>query len=149
MMCASTVERPTSMTEMTVTIQENLKEETLNLIEELKENSFFEEDMYEFITEHGEDNFVQYYETYVELGESYCYEAVDAFIDEFDVSQIDYFSDSYQGHYDNPGDFAKELVEDCYSFELPGFVEIDWESTWNNLNEDYSYNNGFIFSNCF
>lgn len=35
-------------------------------------------------------------------------------------------------------DFARELVEDCYSLKLPDFVEVDWEATAENVKEDYS-----------
>ena len=31
--------------------------------------------------------------------------------------------------------------------DLPGFVEVDWEATWQNLERyDYSEQDGFIFS---
>jgi len=31
--------------------------------------------------------------------------------------------------------------------DLPYWIAIDWEETWNNLEYDYSESNGYIFSN--
>ena len=47
-------------------------------------------------------------------------------------------------------EFAESLVTDCYGMhDLPGFVEVDWEATWENLERhDYSEQDGFIFSEC-
>lgn len=35
-------------------------------------------------------------------------------------------------------EYAKDLVTDCYSITAPDWVEIDWESTAKNLQDDYS-----------
>ena len=34
--------------------------------------------------------------------------------------------------------YIQELVEECYEFELPDFVEVDWEATARNVQQDYT-----------
>jgi hypothetical protein len=32
---------------------------------------------------------------------------------------------------------------------LPYYISVDWEHTWNNLRDEFSEENGYIFSNTF
>ena len=127
---------------MTAT-QVELQESTVNFIKELVEDSYAQDDIYDFIAEYGESTFVQHYVTYVELGESYSYDAVDCFIEEFGVNDLDSFQDSYRGGWSSAADYAANYVTDCYSVDIPYFVEIDWTETFNNLG--CVYVNGFVF----
>ncbi len=131
---------------MTAT-QVELKTETQELISELVEDSYAVDDIYEFIAEYGESNFVEHYENYVQFGESHSYEAVDIFIDEFGIDNIQSFEDAYRGVWESKADYAENYVTDCHSIELPGFLEIDWENTFDNL--DCVYSNGFVFDSQF
>lgn len=131
--------------EMTQMTSDNLLEE---FVTQLVEENYCKEDIYEFFEKYGEYKTIQYYETYVEYGESHSYEAVDAFIEEIGLDYINNFEDAYQGYgYSSKGEYAKQYVTDCYSIELPEFLEIDWESTFDNL--DCIYSDGFVFSNNF
>jgi len=132
---------------MTTATQMNLKESTVELINELVNDSYSVEDIYEFIAEQGEDNFVNYYEDYVQYGEGYSYAAVDAFVEEFGIDNIGGFEDSYRGQWDSKEDYAENFVTDCYSIDNPGFVEIDWNATFDNL--DCIYVDGFVFDSQF
>ena len=132
---------------MTAT-QVNFKTETQEFISELVENNYSDEDIYEFIAEHGEDNFVSFYEEYVDFGEEYSYEAVDAFIEEFGISNLNSFADAFRGHYDSKGDYAEDFVTDCYSIDIPGFVDIDWEATFDNMDAVFT-EEGFVFDTQF
>ncbi len=127
--------------------QVELKTETQELISELVEDSYAVDDIYEFIAEYGESNFVEHYENYVQFGESHSYEAVDIFIDEFGIDNIQSFEDAYRGVWESKADYAENYVTDCHSIELPGFLEIDWENTFDNL--DCVYSNGFVFDSQF
>jgi hypothetical protein len=140
-MIALKVERP--MTETQV----QLKEATVDFIKDLVEQSYYDEDMYIFIGEHGEDTFVQYYEEYVQFGESYNYRAVDTFIEEFGIDNLSSFEDAYRGEWESKADYAENFVTDCYSVDFPAFIEIDWENTFDNL--DSVYVNGFVFDTKF
>lgn len=136
-MIALKVERP--MTET----QEQLKESTVEFIDELVSENYAQDDIYDFISEYGEDNLVQYYVNYVEIGESYSYEAADIFIEEFGIDNIEKFEDAYRGEWSSKADYAENYVTDCYSVDFPDFIEIDWENTFENL--DCVYVNGFVF----
>ena len=110
-------------------------------------------DMCDFIENHSEEKFVDHYETYNRLCEDYGKDLIDEFIEDFDVSTIENFEDMYQGQYDSGADFAKQIATDCgyiksYQGDLPSWIEIDWEKTWNNLSYDYTeLLGGHIFNN--
>ena len=124
-----------------------LKTETQELISELVEDSYAVDDIYEFIAEYGESNFVEHYENYVQFGESHSYGAVDTFIEEFGIDNLQSFEDAFRGQWNSKAEYAENYVSDCYSFEMPGFIEIDWDTTFENL--DCVYANGFVFDSQF
>ena len=86
-------------------------------------------------------------DTEADLRERYSDEAVDAFIEIWSVDDLEYFEEAYQGEFRDGAEFAEQIVSDCYGLprELPSFVEIDWEATWENLRYDYCEQDGFIF----
>ena len=89
-----------------------------------------------------------YQEQINELLEDYPADAIRAFIELYGEDDLDRFTDSYQGEMSG-AEFAEQFVTDCYGLDLPGFVEVDWEATWENLERhDYSEQDGFIFSEC-
>ena len=110
-------------------------------------------DMCDFIENHSEEEFVDHYETYNRLCEDFGQNLVDEFIEDFDVSTIENFEDMYQGQYNSGADFAKQIATDCgyiksYQGDLPSWIEIDWEKTWDNLSYDYTeLSDGHIFNN--
>lgn len=130
-------------TPMTTETQTGFKIETVDFINDLIEQGYSKDGIYQFIAEHNENDFIQYYETYVSFSESYSYDAVDAFIQEFGVYEIERFEDAYRGEYSSKGDYAEQYVSDCYTVDIPGFLEIDWEASFENL--DCIYVNGFVF----
>ena len=131
-----------------------MQEETRELLDEYNETYCWEyNDMVDFIKEYGETMFLTHYETYHRLVEDYGQGLVDEFAEEFDVDSVEHFEDIYQGQYDSGADFAKEIATDCgyiksYQGDLPSWIEIDWEKTWNNLSYDYTeLLGGHIFNN--
>ena len=110
-------------------------------------------DMCDFIENHSEEEFVDHYETYNRLCEDFGQNLVDEFIEDFDVSTIENFEDMYQGQYRNGAEFAQQIATDCgyiksYQGDLPSWIEIDWEKTWDNLSYDYTeLIGGHIFNN--
>ena len=124
--------------------------ETQDLIDELVDEGNEIEILKDFITEYGESYFQSYIEDYLQVVDQYNEDAVAAFLDIFDIDSIGSFSDAYQGHYDDGASFAESLVSDCYSMEMPSWVEVDWKATWDNaLSYDYSESDGYIFNNNF
>ena len=126
-----------------------MEQETQELLDEYNEEYCWEyNDMVDFIKEHGEKDFREYYESYKMLCEDYDKELVDAYIEIYNTNGIDYFQDSYQGQLTGV-EFAKEIVSDCgyISKDMPSWSEIDWEKTWDNLSYDYTESDGHIFNN--
>ena len=133
----------TQMTATVVTYPANVQQK----IDELVAENFYIDDIVEFIDEHGNDDFLNHYDTYVELGEDYNYGAVDAFIEEFgiDLLSVDNFQDSYEGQYDSEAQFAEEHY-DAMGYEIPPFVVVDWQATWDQfLNHCCTFSNGYVF----
>ena len=118
---------------MTVTLMANydqyLQEDTVAKIKQLTEEDCFDlEAALVFVDEHGESDFVRFYEEYVELGESYSYEAVDAYLTLYDVSDLDEFSGRYIGEYCSAGRMAQDYFEG-ETDRLDYRISIDWDET--------------------
>ena len=125
------------------------EEHAEDLIKDLLEDGHDEDEMKEFIETHGHKDFVLYYEDYARMVDEYDQETVDAFLEEFDLMDVEYLKDAYMGHYGSGEEFAESFVSDMGYIvnDLPYWIAIDWEETWNNLEYDYSESNGYIFSN--
>jgi hypothetical protein len=99
-----------------------------------------------------EDNEIseEYQEVYTKLCEEYGKDAVSAFLELYDESDLQYFEDAYQGRYDSEADFAEEFTSSVYGFDAPSFLVIDWDATWNcNLRYDFDFEDGFVFNKNF
>ena len=119
-------------------------------LEGLLEDGHDEEEMREFIKTHGNKDFLCYYEDYARMVDEYDQETVDAFLEEFDLMDVEHLQDAYYGQYDSGAEFAESFVSDCYGLpsEMPYWIAIDWEKTWDDgLSWDYTFNNGYVFSN--
>ena len=105
--------------------------------------------MKEFIETHGAKDFVCYYEDYARMVDEYDQETVDAFLEEFDLMDVEHLQDAYMGHYGSGEEFAESFVSDMgyVVTDMPYWIAIDWEKTWDNLSYDYSECNGYIFTN--
>ena len=125
-------------------------DETKELIDELVADGNDYDVLENFIEEHGESYFQSYIEEYLQAVDQYGEEVVAAFLDIFDIDSIGSLSDAYQGEYKDGAEFAESLVADCYSMDMPSWVEVDWQATWDNaLSYDYSESDGHIFNNNF
>ena len=118
-------------------------------LEGLLEDGHDEDEMKEFIETHGNSDFMCYYEDYVRMVGEYDQETVDAFLEEFDMMDIEHLSDAYYGQYDSVQEFAEIFVSECYGLpDMPYWIAIDWEKTWDDgLSWDYTFNNGYVFCN--
>ena len=126
-------------------------EETQTLIEEFLENTFGwdEDELVEFVEKHGETYFLTYFEEYADMVDKVGREVVEAFLEEFDISDVSSLEDYYQGQYNSGAEFAQSIAEDCGEVgSNSSWIEIDWEASWNNLSYDYvECGDGYIFSN--
>ena len=135
---------------MEINYKEVYSQKTADKIEELIAESYCLEDIVEFIEENSEEDFCNLYEEYVNVGEQYSYGAVDAFIEEFGIHTFNSskFEDAYRGQWESKEQYAENYVSDCYSIDLPGFLEIDWEATFDNLDVTIT-ENGYVFDTQF
>ena len=117
--------------------------------EELLEDGNDSDEMKAFIEEHGHKDFALYYEDYARMVDQYDQETVDAFLEEFDLMDVEHLQDAYYGHFDSGAEFAETIVSDggYIHGDLPYWIAIDWEETWENLSYDYTFSKGIVFSN--
>ena len=136
----------------TIKIGEDLEmtDSVTELFNELVDDGNDADDLQAFIDEYGKSQFVDYIEEYLQAVDEYNEEVVESFIEIFDIESIGSLSDSYQGQYDSGADFAQSIVSDCYTMDMPSWVEVDWKATWDNLDYDYTEGSGgHIFSQNF
>ena len=120
------------------------------LFNELVDDGHDADDLQAFIDDHGKSNFADYIEEYLQAIDQYDKEVVESFLEIFNIEDIGGLSDAYQGEYRDGAEFAESLVADCYSMDMPSWVEVDWQKTWDNaLSYDYSESDGHIFNNNF
>ena len=57
---------------------------------------------------------------------------------DYGIETLEQFEDSYQGQYISEGDFVEQILDDCYQCDLPTWVHIDYQKTWDDsLSWDY------------
>ena len=126
-----------------------MEQETQELLDEYNESYCWEyNDMVDFIKEYGEKKFRDYYEDYYRAVDDLGEDIVNAFIEVFYIESIGNIEESYQGQMTG-AEFAEQIVSDCgyVRGDLPSWIEIDWEKTWDNLSYDYiEIGNGHIFN---
>ena len=119
-------------------------------LEGLLEDGHDKEEMREFIKTHGNSDFMCYYEDYTRMVDEYDQETVDAFIEEFDLMDVEHLSDAYYGQYDSEQEFTENFVSECYGLprDFPSWIKIDWKETWEDgLSWDYTFYDGYVFCN--
>ena len=119
------------------------------MFDSLIEDGHDSDEMKEFMEKHGHKDFLLYYEDYTRMVDEYDQETVDAFLEEFDLMDVEHLNDAYMGYHESGAAFAESMVSDMgyIQHDLPYWIAIDWEETWENLSYDYSESNGYIFSN--
>jgi hypothetical protein len=120
---------------LTANYRETLAPETVALIDGFVESQYDLGCMLEWIDEHSEEDFREYYELYVELGEEYSYDAVDGFIELNDLFDLKHFDKAYIGYFQSAADFAEDFFERETS-RLDYRLVIDWEETARFLMDD-------------
>jgi hypothetical protein len=114
---------------LTATYRDTLAPETVTLIDRLLTEEFGLEEILIFIDENTEEEFCDHYEVYVELGENYGYEAVDAFVKQGGgLDQLDKFDSAYIGEYSSPARMAEDFLEHEVD-RLHYMIVVDWEAT--------------------
>ena len=125
------------------------QEHAQELFDSLIEDGHDSDEMKEFMEEHGHKDFYLYYEDYCQALAEFDQQTVDSFLEVFDLMDIEHLGDAYMGHHGSGAEFAESFVSDCgyVHTDLPYWIKIDWEETWDNLSYDYSESNGYIWNN--
>ena len=125
------------------------QEHAQELFDSLIEDGYDSDEMKEFMEEHGHKDFYLYYEDYCQALAEFDQQTVDSFLEVFDLMDIEHLGDAYMGHHGSGAEFAESFVSDCgyVHNDLPYWIKIDWEETWDNLSYDYSESNGYIWNN--
>ena len=139
---------------MSLPLYTSYSEETQTQIEEFLENTFGwdEDELVAFVERFGEEKFKLYFEEYADMVDDIGIGVVEAFLDVFDIDSISSCRDAYMGCYKNCAEFAQNIAEDWGDVprDMPSWIEIDWEASWDNLTYDYvESNDGHIFSQNF
>ena len=90
----------------------------------------------------AEDPLLQ--DTIDKLLENYPANAIRAFIELNGECYIESFESSYRGEYESGADFAQEFYEELHG-DLPLWISVDWEDSWDNLRDDFEEQDGYIF----
>ncbi len=124
---------------LTASYRDTLKPATVAYIDELcgDEGEYGLPCALEFCDEYGEDNFLEFYELYVEQGESLGYEVVDAWVSENDFDNLNRLEDAYVGEFANGAELAM-FIADEEGVYVPDFISVDWDETYDNLRSDYT-----------
>ena len=114
------------------------QEHALEHLESLIEEGEDRDEMEAFIEQHGHKDFYLYFEDYRQAVKDYDQETVDSFIEVFDLMDVEHLNDAYMGQYNSGAEFAESFVSDVgyVHSDLPYWIEIDWEKTWENLSYD-------------
>ena len=126
------------------------QEHAQELFDSLIEDGHDSDEMKEFIEEHGHKDFLLYYEDYCQALTEFDQHTVDSFLEVFDMMDIEHLGDAYMGYHESGAAFAESFVSDMGYIngeQLPYWIALDWEQTWENLSYDYSESNGYIWSN--
>ncbi len=117
-----------------------LSQATLEKLEELRSQNYEEQFMYDFIEEFSEHEFVEYYETYIDMAEEYDFPAVNGFVDRFGIENIASFPDSYNGRWESFQAFVENVFLDIYG-PIPEQVVsyIDWAKVADDWEYDYEW----------
>lgn len=130
---------------------QRLPQDVLVKVNDLTRNEDYPlEDIREFVETYGYKHLTNgNYEIWAELTEDYDNEAVVAFVEDNGIECIDNFEDAYCGQFGDIREVVEILLE-IHEVEVPDFIVIDYEATWNaNLRHDYTFEGGFLFNRNF
>ena len=125
-----------------------LSDELISYITDLvNDEGYLLDDIRDFVEQYGEKYLLDgSYETWSKLSEYHPNEAIEAFVENNGIEDIDRFEYAYIGEYSSEKDFViMWLEEHCPQvFDHP--IVVDYDATWErNLSYDYDYENGFVF----
>jgi antirestriction protein len=125
-----------------------LSDELVSYVTDLVNNEGYPlDDIRDFVEKYGEKYLLDgSYETWSKLSEYHPNEAIEAFVENNNIGDIDQFEDAYMGEYSSVKDFTMRWIEDRFPQIFDHPIVVDYDATWNaNLRSDYNYVDGFVF----
>ena len=87
------------------------------------------------------------FKAYTEACEEWTLHVVDAFIEIWDISDVEHIGDAFYGHFDSVEDFVEDYLDQIGN-ELPSWVCVDYERTWDSalrFDFDFDEENGIMW----
>ena len=87
------------------------------------------------------------FEAYQTALEDWSEHTVDAFLEIWDISDIDHIGDAFYGHFDSVEEFVEDYLDQIGN-ELPSWVCVDYERTWDSalrFDFDFDESNGIMW----
>ena len=110
-------------------------------------------DIQDFVETYGAKAYADgHYATWCQLEEECGVDtaAIEAFVEEFGIHELERFEDAYEGEYGSESEFAEQYTTACYSMDMPEWVVVDWQATWDTeLSGSFVYNNGYVFQSTY
>lgn len=102
----------------------------------------------EFGALYGKELLIDKFNDYMLCISSYQKDAVDAFVEEFGINLLNLsnFEDAFLGEYASKQEFLEDLIAKS-AWDLPDFIAIDWDLSFDNREEIFCH--GFVFAASF
>ena len=92
---------------------------------------------------------MEYIREFFQAVEDFGETVVNSFIDLWGVEDVEHVEDAYNGEWRSEAEFAEDLCNDCFPNDLPYWVSIDWQNTWDSaLRFDYDFSDGIVWRTC-
>ena len=147
----SRIENTTWLTELVDEYGEDPDEyesEIEEVVEMLIDGDTIRDDIESFVddTRFGVEELVNF-KAYTEACEEWTLHVVDAFIEIWDISDVEHIGDAFYGHFDSVEEFVEDYLDQIGN-ELPSWVCVDYERTWDSalrFDFDFDETNGIMW----
>ena len=124
------------------------EDEIFEVVEMLLDGETIKDDVEAFVddTRFGVEELCNF-KIYTEMCEEWTLCVVDAFIEIWDISDVEHIGDAFYGHFDSVEDFVEDYLEQVGN-ELPTWVCVDYERTWDSalrFDFDFDEDNGIMW----
>ena len=147
----ATIENTTWMTDLVDEYGEDPDEyetEIEEVVEMLVDGETIRDDVEAFIddTRFGVEELPNF-RLWVDACEEWTLHVVDAFIEIWDISDLEHIGDAFYGHVDSVEEFIDDYMENCGE-QPPSWVCIDYDRTWDSalrFDFDFDEDNGIMW----
>ena len=87
------------------------------------------------------------FKIYTEMCEEWTLCVVDAFIEIWDISDVEHIGDAFYGHFDSVEEFVDDYM-DQVGHDVPSWLAIDYDRTWDSslrFDFDFDESNGIMW----